>query len=189
MADEAFLAAVTAIIKGLARESASSPESSPSTIPTSNGPKIIGIDGGTKAAFELELGRLEQRIHMLQHTAMWAVNPAMPDITGDATVTKPLFRADNALQQPCRHVPPIPHIGTTSSIEPTLDDGLLEGCSIEAQSFQAYTSTQLKTVVTRSGKIANPNSALPGQEEQQPLAGELGDVGRLFIIERELGKH
>jgi hypothetical protein len=41
----------------------------------------------------------------------------------------------------------------------------------------------------RNGKIAAANSALPGREEQQQPAGELGDVGRLVAIERELKIH
>jgi osomolarity two-component system sensor histidine kinase NIK1 len=187
MADEAFLAAVIATIKGLARVSISSCESSPPIIPTLNRRKIAGNDGDAEEVLELELGLLAQRIHILEHTAACAVNPAMPDTPGDTAVAKPPFSdADGALQQPRRDTPRIPLTGTTS---PTLDDNLLKGCGMEAQSFRVHTDTQWRTVDLRSGNVAGANSALPGQEEQGQPAGELGDKGRLVTIKRELEKH
>ncbi|KAH6700628.1 two-component histidine kinase [Leptodontidium sp. MPI-SDFR-AT-0119] len=187
MADEAFLAAVAATIKGLARVSISSCESSPPIIPTLNRRKIAGNDGDAEEVLELELGLLAQRIHILEHTAACAVNPAMPDTPGDTAVKKPPFSdADGALQQTRRDTPRIPLTGTTS---PTLDDNLLKGCGIEAQSFRVHTDTQWRTVDLRSGNVAGANSALPGQEEQGQPASELGDKGRLVTIKRELEKH
>jgi hypothetical protein len=123
MANEAFLAAVTAIIKGLARVSTSSYESSPPIIPTLNRRKIAGNDGDAEEVLELELGLLAQRIHILEHTATWAVKPAMPDTPGDTAITKPPFSdEDSALKQPRGHTPRIPLTGTASPTEPTLDD-------------------------------------------------------------------
>ena len=69
MADEDFLAAVTATIKGLARVSISSCESSPPVIPTLNRRKIAGNDGNAEEVLEHELGLLAQRIHILEHIA------------------------------------------------------------------------------------------------------------------------
>ncbi|KAL5313358.1 hypothetical protein ACEPPN_019091 [Leptodophora sp. 'Broadleaf-Isolate-01'] len=188
MADEAFLAAVTATIKGLARVSISSCESSPPIIPTLNRRKIAGNDGDAEEVLELELGLLAQRIHILEHTAACAVNPAMSDTPGDTAVGKPPFSdAHGALQQPRRDTPRIPLTGTAS---PTLDDNLLKGCGMEAQSFRVHTDTQWRTGGLRSGNVAGANSALPGQEEEQGQpAGELGDKGRLVTIKRELEKH
>ena len=190
MADEAFLAAVTATSKGLARLSTSSYESSPPIIPTSSRRRIAGNDGDPEEVLELELGLLAQRIHILEHNAAWAVNLAMPDTPGDAAITKPPFSDENsALQQPRGHTRRIPLSGTTSPTEPALDDDLLKGCGMEAQSFRAGRGTQLRTVETRSGEIAGANSALPGQEEPQQPAGEPGGAGRQVAIERELEKH
>jgi osomolarity two-component system sensor histidine kinase NIK1 len=187
--DEAFLAAVTTIIRGLARVSTSSYESSPPIIPTLNRRKIAGNDGDAEEVLELELGLLAQRVHILEHTATCAVNPAMPDTPGDTAVTKPPFSdEDSALQQPGRRTPRIPLTSTSSSTEPTLGDDLLKGCGMEAQSLRADRSTQLKMVDTRSGKMAGANSAPLRQEEQQQPAGELEDVGTLAAIERELEK-
>jgi hypothetical protein len=114
----------------------------------------------------------------------------MPDTPGDTAVAKSLFSdEDSAWQQPRRDTPHTPLTGTASSIDPPLDDDLLKGRGMEAQLFPAYRDTKLRTVDMRSGKMAGANSALPGQEEQQEPTGELGHVGRLVAIERELEKH
>jgi osomolarity two-component system, sensor histidine kinase NIK1 len=191
MADEAAFAAAIAIVKGLARASTSPHKCSPPIKPFPNRQKIAGNDGDAKEVLEIELGLLAQRIHTLEHNAIRTVNPAMPDTPDDTAVTKPPFSdADNALQQSYRHTPHIPITGTTSSsIESTLDNDLLKGCGIEAQSFQAHRNTQLKTIDLRTSKMAGASSAFPGKEEQQQPAGELGDVRRLVAIERELEKH
>jgi hypothetical protein len=162
MADEAALAAAIAIIKGLARASTSPHKCSPPIAPTSNRTKIPENEGDAREVLELELGLLAQRIHTLEHTAIWTVNPAIPDTPdGDTAVMKPPFNdADNALQQSRGNTPRIPITSTaSSSIEPTLDYDLLEGCSLEAQS---------KILHLQSSKVTGVNSELPGQEQEPP---------------------
>jgi methyl-accepting chemotaxis protein len=114
----------------------------------------------------------------------------MPDTPGDTAIAKSLFSdEDSAWQQPRRDIPHTPLTGTASSIDPPLDDDLLKGRGIEAQLFPAYRDIKLRTVDMRSGKMAGANSALPRQEEKQEPTSDLGHMGQLVAIERELEKH
>ncbi|KAH9203303.1 hypothetical protein DL95DRAFT_504866, partial [Leptodontidium sp. 2 PMI_412] len=191
MADEADLAAVTAIIKGLARASTSSREFSPPIKPTWKRQKIPGNDSDAKDVLELELGLLVQRIRTLELSATCAVHPVMPDTPGETAALKPPFSdADNGWRRPLRQTPRIPPTSTTSSsIGRALDDDPLTGCGMEARSSQAHRDTQLKILVLQSDEMAGANSELPKQEQQQQRAGDLGEVERLVAVERELRKH
>ncbi|PVH74531.1 hypothetical protein DL98DRAFT_537324 [Cadophora sp. DSE1049] len=91
MADEADLATVTAIIKGLARASTLSREFLPLIKLTWKRQKILGNDSDAKDVLELELGLLVQRIRTLKLSTTCAVYPAMLDTLGETAALKPPF--------------------------------------------------------------------------------------------------
>lgn len=178
MADDQTLAAVAAIVKGLA---VSSNDSCPVPIGTNSDIKLPGHDSAAKEYLERELSALVLRIQQLEAKADAANAPNYPD-TPNETVASP-FEDDSKPSArtklpSSRNGLPDEHIANALP----LTDETLEG-------LQEHIIDQSKLLDNQRQELTNVNAQLVEQRRLQERALQMIEIERVATLERELWKH
>lgn len=177
MADDQTLAAVAAIVKGLAVSS----NDSPVPIGTNSDIKLPGRDSAAKDYLEQELSALVFRIQQLEAKADAANAPNYPD-TPNETVTSPF---EDAAKPSSRTKLPssrngLPDERIANAIP--LTDETLEG-------LQEHIIDQSKLLDNQRQELTNVNAQLVEQRRLQERALQMIEIERVATLERELWKH